>query len=212
MLNTKNNLDHFDKPILTELQDVGLFIYGTHTMSADGALNIDGMVFFANSTLKKLPVRFGIVSGDFCAYEGALTTLENSPTEVGGTYSVSENKLKSLVGCPRKVGNNFNCFNNKLENLDGAPEEVDGNFYCHINPLKSLEGFNCRIGQFFYGPESLCELVNAERLDDFDRKGKTALRVPGAYIQTIYQARELQRKLLSQMPQTPSSNAAVLKI
>lgn len=212
MFQTKNNLDYYDKPILTELRDIGLYIYGTHSLSADGALNIEGMVFFANDELKKLPVKFGIVSGDFHAYEGCLTTLENSPTEVGGTYFVSENKLKSLVGCPRKVGNNFNCFDNKLKNLDGAPEEVNGNFYCHINPLKSLEGFNCRIGGSFYGPETLSELVNAERLDHFDREGKTALKVPGAYIQTLYQARELQRKLLSQVPQPPTSNAAVLKI
>jgi hypothetical protein len=91
------------------------------------------------TNLKKLPLRFASVTGDFVIRCNKLTTLEGCPTEVGGDFDCKRNDLTSLEFSPIKVGRNYNCQENNLILLRGVPEEVPNTFWCAINNLQSLE-------------------------------------------------------------------------
>jgi hypothetical protein len=69
--------------------------------------------------LTSIPIRFGVVLGDFSCYENDLITLDGCPHTVDGNFYCYRNKLKSLVGGPTTVFS-YNCASNKLENFEGA--------------------------------------------------------------------------------------------
>jgi hypothetical protein len=125
----------------------------------DGKVNVDGNVNLSNRGLTKLPISFGVVTGNFyCSYnkltslEGCpssvgdyfncynnlLTSLEGGPSSVGGGFSCNANQLTSLEGGPNSVGGVFSCSNNKLTSLEGCPDSIGGDFYCGNNPIYEL--------------------------------------------------------------------------
>ena len=93
-----------------------LDLYGVknYTINEDLSVDVNGDVDLFSSELIEIPVRFGVVSGNFDCFK---------------------NKLQSLKNCPIEVGGDFSCFNNELLNLDGCPIKVGGNFYCGFNEL-----------------------------------------------------------------------------
>ena len=106
--------------------------YGKSTWKEqpDGTIDVSGdvRVTYLNLNLKKIPVQFGKVGGDFYCTGNKLTSLQGAPSEVGGNFYCFENQLTSLQGAPSKVGGNFNCSDNKLTSLKGAPSKVGGKF------------------------------------------------------------------------------------
>lgn len=106
----------------------------------DGLVNVDGSVYLNNKRLSKLPLEFGIVSGNFWCYDNWLINLRGAPLEVGSGFYCYNNKLTSLKGAPIKVGYVFNCSSNNLTSLEGAPRELGGGFYCYDNPKKLSYG------------------------------------------------------------------------
>jgi hypothetical protein len=146
-----------------------------YTINSDGSIDVDGDINLNSISLKKIPIKFNIVSGNFSASINNLTSLEGCPKEVGGDFYCSYNQLTSLEGCPKEVGGNFYCSynqltslkgapmyiydfwcnNNQLISLEGCPNYVGGNFHCFKNKLISLEGcvkevghnFNCSFNQ-----------------------------------------------------------------
>lgn len=62
-----------------------------------------------------LPFPFGKVSGSFSCNDCHLSSLENSPLEVGDCFYCSNNKLESLAGAPKKVGIRFECAKNNKD-------------------------------------------------------------------------------------------------
>lgn len=46
--------------------------------------------------LKKIPLKFNYVSGDFYCSKHKLTSLEGAPKEVGGSFNCSHNELITL--------------------------------------------------------------------------------------------------------------------
>jgi hypothetical protein len=142
--------------------------YGiTNYTIVDGKVNVKGSVIMQGQKLKKIPLIFGEVTGNFnCGsnfltslegcpdivghsfycYNNGLTTLEGSPKIVGGSFYCSDNKLISLKGGPIKVSGRFSCKRNKLTSLEGAPKEVEGYFDCSDNELISLEGAPTKTG------------------------------------------------------------------
>jgi hypothetical protein len=82
--------------------------------------------------MKKLPVKFGKVSGNFSCHGNKLTTLEGCPNYVGDYFFCSGNKLTSLEGCPNYIDGDFYCYKNNLTTLEGCPIYVGGKFYCDI--------------------------------------------------------------------------------
>ena len=126
------------------------------SISKDGLVDVDGVVSLVYKELKKLPIKFGIVTGYFSCQCNKLTTLEGAPYSVGGDFSCSSNKLTTLEGAPRSVDGSFYCDSNKLITLEGAPYSVGGDFSCYSNNLTTLEGapksvnlgdFNCHGNQ-----------------------------------------------------------------
>jgi hypothetical protein len=114
-----------------------LIKYGVHNtnIKLDGTVEVDGDVDFSGYKLKKIPIKFGRVTGNFICSNQELTSLEGCPIEVGGDFNCELNYLTSLEGAPIKVGGNFICYRNELITLKGSPREVGGCFYCQGNQL-----------------------------------------------------------------------------
>lgn len=82
-------------------------------------VNIEGSVDLSLQWgLTHIPVKFGVVNGDFCC---------------------SDNKLVSLKGCPEVVRGTFSCDRNRLTSLEFCPSLVEGEFYAAFNKINSLE-------------------------------------------------------------------------
>ena len=113
-------------------------------------VNVTGDVNLQRLYLRKLPITFGTVGGDFDCLDNKLTSLIGCPTEVIGNFYCSDNKLTSLKGCPHKVGGSFVCSYNNLTSLAGCPREVMEDFYCCNNRLTSLSGCPHKVGRDFW--------------------------------------------------------------
>ena len=146
-LNLSDDILNLLKP-----KEFSIFDYmeGSYDIDSDGYMNVKGLVNISNLNLNNIPIKFGIVTGDFnCSYNN-LTSLQGALREVGRSFYCGFNKLTSLQGAPEKVGGNFYCSNNNLTSLKGASEKVGGNFYCNANKLTSLEGAPEKVGGHFY--------------------------------------------------------------
>lgn len=110
-----------------------------YVINEDDTVDVNGDVNIFGERLRKIPIKFGKVTGNF---------------------DCSENNLRTLEGCPSYVGGNFTAHSNKLKNLIGGPEEVDGNYNACINDLNSLNGCAAEIGKNLYidGNEDLKRL------------------------------------------------------
>ena len=74
-----------------------------YTINDDMSIDVDGNVNLCSKKLKKLPLKFNYVSGNFLCSDNQLISLKGSPKEVGGNFDCSNNKLTSLEGAPLKV-------------------------------------------------------------------------------------------------------------
>lgn len=111
-----------------------------HFTLREDLVDVHGNVKITNTSLRKLPIRFGRVSGDFYCYANKLQTLKGSPDFVGGDFNCSNNQLTSLKGAPTSVGRDFACHENLLTSLKGCPKHIHGNFNAFLNQLGTLEG------------------------------------------------------------------------
>jgi hypothetical protein len=59
-----------------------------HTINSDNTVDVNGNVDLYNrlGDMKKLPVKFGKVSGSFSCGGNKLTTLEGCPKYIGGNF------------------------------------------------------------------------------------------------------------------------------
>ena len=119
------------------------------TLNSDGLVDVDGHVYLYGKNLKKLPLKFGTVTGYFDCTNNKLISLEGSPHTVGDFFKCNGNQLTSLKGAPHTIGSGFNCEDNKLTSLEGAPFSVVNNFWCANNNIRSFEGL-INIGWCFY--------------------------------------------------------------
>jgi hypothetical protein len=125
-------------------------ITGKPTINPDGTVNIAGdCELKEDKKIKKLPVKFGKVSGGFYCNNNQLTSLVGAPRSVIGNFSCNNNPLTSLEGAPESVGGHFYCDDNQLTSLVGAPQSVGGDFHCNDNQLTSLVGAPQSVGGYF---------------------------------------------------------------
>jgi hypothetical protein len=121
------------------------------TVNDDGSVDVDTDVNIRMKSLKRIPIKFGRVSGCFNCGWNQLTTLKGCPDEVGGLFACTGNKLESLDYCPKKVGESFFCGHNKLLSLKGIQKHIKGDLDCSDNKLVWLKdgpekvdgSFNC---------------------------------------------------------------------
>lgn len=106
----------------------------------DGVVDVRGSVMLTDTSLRRLPIKFGRVDGDFYCHANQLKTLKGAPEFVGGDFNCSNNNLISLRGAPIEVGGNFACHENALTSLKGSPQHVKGNFNAFLNQIKTLDG------------------------------------------------------------------------
>jgi hypothetical protein len=108
-----------------------------YTINSDDTVDVNGDVNLHSrlGDMKKLPVKFRKVSGNFSCSSNKLTTLEGCPKYVGGYFSCSSNNLTTLEGCPKYVGGTgFGCAFNELTTLKGIEKcEILGFFSCFKN-------------------------------------------------------------------------------
>ena len=62
-------------------------------LNSEGKVDVDGSVDIGNMNLTEIPVKFGIVSGNFWCFNNQLTSLKNAPTSVGGNLYFAKNPL-----------------------------------------------------------------------------------------------------------------------
>lgn len=111
-----------------------------YTINADGTVDVDGDVMIQNTGLHELPLKFGIVKGNFNCSSNHLRSLSGCPSVVEGYFSFFENKITSLKIFPNAVGDGIYCQKNEITSLEGMPDMISGDFYCAKNRLKSLVG------------------------------------------------------------------------
>jgi len=153
-----------------------------------GLVDISGDVKLSGRGLEKLPLKFGIVDGNFHCSSNQLTSLENTPNWVNESFYCYDNHLTSLVGAPKSVGSNFVCYGNQLTSLEGSPQSVGGSFWCHDNQIRDFKvpygslneskGFYCKgnpiqeIYQLFNHPKCI-DIINEWGIFD----GKKIVRI-----------------------------------
>ena len=111
-----------------------------YTINEDGTVDVDGDVNLTYKELTEIPVKFGVVKGNFNVSSNNLLSLKNCPKVVTGEFNCSFNtKLSSLKYGP-KSAKNYYCYDCDLKSLEGAPNEVTGTFNCSGNKnLTSLK-------------------------------------------------------------------------
>ena len=112
-----------------------------YIINPDGSIDVDGSVSLYRRVLRELPLKFGVVTGDFDCSFNQLTSLIGCPSYVGQNFKCTGNDLSrtGLEGCPQEVGGHFECLDNQLTTLKGGPRKVGGNFWCWNNKLTNLK-------------------------------------------------------------------------
>ena len=112
--------------------------WGIENWSLEGGLvNVDGDVNLSDKGLRKLPLKFGTVTGYFNCSSNNLRSLVGCPNRVGGGFDFSNNSLTSLEGCPRSVGYRFWCSNNNIREFTGI-KYIGSKLYCGSNPISKI--------------------------------------------------------------------------
>lgn len=153
-----------------------------YTINDNLKVDVNNHVFLQDKKLQKIPVKFGVVQGNFEISNNLLTDLTNSPDIVKMEFDCSHNyKLRSLNGSPQEVGSfkcnnntflfdlkgctpivkkDFNCSYNKLQSLEGGPLEVYGLYDCSYNELTSLKGMAKIVGNRILCPHNKISNIN----------------------------------------------------
>ena len=125
-----------------------------YTINTNGSIDVNNNVNLYYYKLKKLPLKFNKVNGNFDCGVNKLATLEGSPKEVNGS---------------------FWCQNNELTSFEFAPKIIRGYFDCRYNNIKSFEYFHSYIKKFYCIGNPIYEvwrlfrdLNKIELLNDFD--------------------------------------------
>ena len=143
--------ENFDK-IYKICQDHNISNY---SINQDGSIDVIGSVNFDKRRLKKLPLKFGKVSGYFSCTDNLLTSLEGSPRQVYGGLFCANNRLTTLIGGPIRVNGDYSCWNNKLlTDVYGFPDYFgDGSIKFYHTPVQEI------LSIFNYSDEDGYEMV-----------------------------------------------------
>ena len=111
------------------------------SINSEGLVDVDGDVDLSfelyNSGIKKIPLNFGKVTGNFICKRNDLESLDGSPHEVGGDFNCEMNMLTNLKGAPQSVGGDFKSSSWSLFSLEGIGH-VGGNIVISNSPCYSL--------------------------------------------------------------------------
>lgn len=125
------------------LENIGVKDY---RINEDMSVDVFGNVWLASLKLKRIPIKFGTVFGNFICKNNELVTLNNAPKKVTGYFDCSGNSLNSLKGGPVEVEESYYCNSNGIKTLQGGPKKIGNHFIFSENFLTSLEGFPAEVG------------------------------------------------------------------
>jgi hypothetical protein len=122
-----------EKSIEDWCKELNLYNY---KVNDDGSVDSGDHINISFKFLEIIPIKFGIIYGDFNCSNNQLLSLNSSPNKVfGELFTCCNNRLKSLIGGPTEVENHYNCSYNELTSLKGSPKIITGVFHCHGNPI-----------------------------------------------------------------------------
>ncbi len=131
--------DHFFKTFAETqswLDKMGIKSYTINP--TDLTVDVNANVDISINSLECIPVRFGVIYGDFNCGHNLLTSLNGAPVECED-FLCHDNHLASLVGSPLRRCHIFNCSDNQITSLEGLPDECL-ELQCNNNQLTSLDG------------------------------------------------------------------------
>ena len=131
------NLRNNRKDVIKSLAELNIKNY---TIREDLTVDVHERVVIKDDYFLELPVKFGIIKGDFICWRIGLDNLKGCPQKVMGKFIVTGNRLTSFKYAPQIVGEDFFCNSNELTSLECAPKIINKNFHCQNNKLTSLEG------------------------------------------------------------------------
>ncbi len=108
-----------------------------YTINSDGSVDVNENIILKYLRLKKIPLNFNEVTGNFYCFGNDLTNLEGAPKKVDDFFC-NDNQLTSLEGAPQKVDGLFNCRGNNIWTFEGAPDRVSDKFECEYNPICNI--------------------------------------------------------------------------
>ncbi len=109
-----------------------------YTIRDDLTVDVDRDVYLDDLNLFTIPVRFGIVDGDFRIEKNNLTSLVGSPDKCK-YFDCSNNHLTRLIGAPADC-NTLKCSRNRLVCLDFGNTSGCKHLLCSNNQLTTLNG------------------------------------------------------------------------
>lgn len=115
----KNQDNEVENAIKSFMAKHDITTYKMYMKGGKRFVDVVGNVMMDRSDVQDgtIPFPFGKVSGSFSCNDCNLTSLENSPLEVGDYFYCSGNNLESLAGAPKKVGIRFECAGNRKKDF-----------------------------------------------------------------------------------------------
>jgi hypothetical protein len=130
--------EYFD----TDIDDINEICYRNdikhYTINPDGSIDVNEDVSFRYHSLKKLPLKFNKINGNFYCkgnQRAKLTSLEGSPVEVNGSFFCNRNRLTSFEFSPKIIRGDFDCEYNNIKTFEYFPSYVKSRFWCKFNPV-----------------------------------------------------------------------------
>ena len=142
---------------------------------------------------------------DFLCNENKLTSIEQSPINIGElfdcsnnlltdlkcsierikSFNCSDNKLTSLKGCPQEISNYFNCKNNYIQNLDDFPLILKSctQVYCNNNCYDIYEISKIKIDDFLNDFNNISIIIDHSKFNSID-----------SFLEIYYQQKSIKDK------------------
>ena len=84
----------------------------------DETVDYDGDVNLSKKQLSVIPIKFGVVRGNFDVSDNALRNLVNAPKQVYGNFTIDDNFITDVKDSPKLVLGDYSCKYNKLDDIN----------------------------------------------------------------------------------------------
>lgn len=166
-----------DKQAIHKLMESWFRVKGSYMIQDDLSVDVEGDVHL-NITPPGgiIPVKFGVVTGEFNVVRCGLTSLQNAPHTVKGFFLCSHNKLTNLVHGPKVVQDTYVIGTNPLRSLEGFPDTQSPTYvnmrYVPKRPVPMLRLLVCEQIDVWSDPDGKPGYQIQEILRSYAGKGK----------------------------------------
>jgi hypothetical protein len=155
------------EPILKKLTTEEQFLayLGIKEYEIDGdKINVNGSVDMRLKFKSIVPIRFGVVTGDFSCNSNYLKNFANFPKEIGGSLAATGNLFQSLAGLSHiSVGKSIILSHNKnIFQTVGLPKRIEGTLDLSFCSIGILNNFPTYIGEDLILNNNLLRTMNID--------------------------------------------------